>query len=127
MGTILVVDDSAMMRKIILRTLKMAGLDFAITLEAADGAEGLALLRENTVSLVMCDINMPVMSGLEMLEQIKAEQLAAGVPIVMVTTEGSEQQVSPGAHPGALAATSASRSRPSTSRPNVKTACSTAA
>ncbi len=92
-GTILVVDDSAMMRKVVLRTLKMAGLDFEAVLEAADGAEAIALLRIHTVALVMCDINMPVMGGLEMLEQIKQEQLAAGVPIVMVTTEGSEQQV----------------------------------
>ena len=92
-GTILVIDDSAMMRKIVVRTLKMAGLEFESVLEAGDGAEGLAMLRANTVSLVMCDINMPVMSGLEMLEQVKAEQLAAGVPIVMVTTEGNEQQV----------------------------------
>ena len=92
-GTILVVDDSAMMRKVILRTLKMASMDFERVLEAGDGAEALTLLRENSVSLVMCDINMPVMSGLEMVEQVRQEKLAAGVPIVMVTTEGSEQQV----------------------------------
>ena len=92
-GTILVVDDSAMMRKVVLRTLKMAGLEFETILEAADGAEALTMLRQHSVSLVMCDINMPVMGGLEMIQQVKAEQLAVGVPIVMVTTEGSETQV----------------------------------
>jgi len=92
-GTILVVDDSAMMRKIVLRTLKMADVEFDQVLEAADGTEALTLLRANTVDLIMCDINMPVMSGLELLVQIKAEGLAVGVPIVMVTTEGSEPQV----------------------------------
>jgi two-component system chemotaxis response regulator CheY len=92
-GTILVVDDSAMMRKIVLRTLKTAGVEFDTVLEAGDGVEALALLRANTVQLIMCDINMPNMSGIELLLKIKEEKLAAGVPIVMVTTEGSEPQV----------------------------------
>ena len=92
-GAILVVDDSAMMRKIVLRTLKMAGIDFEQVFEAADGSEGLAILRANPMQLVMCDINMPVMSGLEMLAMIREEGLAVGVPIVMVTTETSEPQV----------------------------------
>ncbi len=92
-GTVLVVDDSAMMRKVVLRTLKLAEVDFEHILEAGDGVEALALLRVNTVALIMCDINMPVMNGLELLQQIKLEKLALGVPIVMVTTEGCEQQV----------------------------------
>ena len=57
-GIILVVDDSAMMRKIVLRTLKTAGVEFDTVLEAGDGLEALALLRANTVQLIMCDINM---------------------------------------------------------------------
>jgi two-component system, chemotaxis family, chemotaxis protein CheY len=92
-GTVLVVDDSAMMRKVVLRTLKMAGVDFDTVLEAGDGEEALGLLRTNKVQLIMCDINMPVMSGLELLQRIKEERLAVGTPIVMVTTEGSEPQV----------------------------------
>jgi two-component system chemotaxis response regulator CheY len=92
-GSILVVDDSAMMRKVVLRTLKMAGVEFDTVLEAGDGNEALSCLRANKVELIMCDINMPVMTGLQLLEQIKAEKLAVGVPIVMVTTESSEPQV----------------------------------
>lgn len=92
-GTVLVVDDSAMMRKVVLRVLKMADVEFDTVLEAGDGAEALALLRNNAVTLIMCDINMPTMSGLELLEKIKEEKLATGVPIVMVTTENSEPQV----------------------------------
>jgi len=92
-GTVLVVDDSAMMRKVVLRILKMADVDFEIALEAGDGLEALTLLRENRVALIMCDINMPTMSGLQLLEKIKEEKLAVGVPIVMVTTESSEPQV----------------------------------
>lgn len=92
-GTVLLVDDSAMMRKVISRILKMADMEFQMTLEAGDGMQALALLRENKVDLIMCDINMPIMSGLQLLHQIKEEQLASGVPIVMVTTESSEPQV----------------------------------
>ena len=92
-GTILVVDDSAMMRKIVLRTLKMADIEFEEVLEAADGTEALTQLRSHTVALIMCDINMPVMNGLELLLKIKEEGLAKGVPSGMVTTEGSEPQV----------------------------------
>jgi len=92
-GTVLVVDDSAMMRKVVLRVLKMADVEFESVLEAGDGDQALALLRTNTVALIMCDINMPNMSGLQLLQQVKEEKLAIGVPIVMVTTENSEPQV----------------------------------
>lgn len=92
-GTVLVVDDSAMMRKVVLRILRLAEVDFETELEAGDGAQALAMLRTNPVSLVLCDINMPVMSGLELLKKIQEEKLAAGVPIVMITTEDSEPQV----------------------------------
>jgi two-component system chemotaxis response regulator CheY len=68
-------------------------VEFDAVLEAGDGNEALILLRTNPVALIMCDINMPVMSGLELLQHIKAEKLAIGVPIVMVTTENSEPQV----------------------------------
>jgi len=93
MNPILVIDDSAMMRKIILRLLAQAGLPTDSALEAADGAEALALLEENTPALILCDINMPNLTGLELLARIREEQLAAGVPIVMITTENGEAQV----------------------------------
>jgi two-component system chemotaxis response regulator CheY len=91
--TVLVVDDSAMMRNVVLRLLKQAKIEFGSVLEAGDGNEALKILRSNDVSLIMCDINMPNMSGIELLKAIKEEKLAAGVPIVMVTTETSEPQV----------------------------------
>ena len=91
--TVLVVDDSAMMRTVILRLLKQAKIEFDLVLEAGDGNEALKILRANQVSFIMCDINMPNMSGIELLKSIKEEKLAVGVPIVMVTTETSEPQV----------------------------------
>ncbi len=92
-GTILVVDDSAMMRKIVLRALALAGLEFQTILEAGDGSQAIDLLKTNTVELIMCDINMPVMNGLDMLRALREQNLAAGVPVVMVTTESSAEHV----------------------------------
>src|SRR6185312_5385693 len=90
---ILVIDDSAMMRKIILRLLAQAGVALSSVLEAVDGADALALLPDCTPALILCDINMPNISGLELLARIRNEQLALNVPIVMITTENSEAQV----------------------------------
>jgi two-component system chemotaxis response regulator CheY len=92
-GKVLIVDDSAMMRKIVLRALTLGGLDFQQVLEAADGSQAIELLRMNTVELILCDINMPVMNGLEMLKQMREERLAAGVPVLMITTESSAEHV----------------------------------
>jgi two-component system chemotaxis response regulator CheY len=50
-------------------------------------------LRDNPVDLIMCDINMPVMNGLEFVRQIGTVEHAKGVPVVMITTEGSESHV----------------------------------
>lgn len=92
-GTVLIVDDSSVMRKIVLRALTQAGLEFSSVLEAADGCEALEHLRARKVDLILSDISMPAMDGLELLRQMKAQQLAPGVPVVMITTEGSEQHV----------------------------------
>lgn len=89
----LIVDDSSVMRKIIERSLRQAGLGITAVLEAGNGADALTLLAENRVELILCDINMPVMNGLEFVKQLSGVENAHGVPIVMITTEGSESQV----------------------------------
>jgi two-component system chemotaxis response regulator CheY len=89
----LIVDDSSVMRKIVARSLRQAGIDLSQTLEAGNGAEALGLLRENQVDLILCDINMPVMDGLEFIKQLSTIEKAKGVPVIMVTTEGSESHV----------------------------------
>jgi two-component system chemotaxis response regulator CheY len=93
LGTVLIVDDSALMRKIVLRALDAADLDFEEVLEAGDGKEALKLLKANTVALIMCDINMPVMNGMELLKAMREQNVAAGVPVLMVTTESSAEHV----------------------------------
>jgi two-component system, chemotaxis family, chemotaxis protein CheY len=89
----LIVDDSSVMRKIVERSLRQAGLNIVQVLEASNGAEALAVMQNNQVDLVLCDINMPVMDGLEFIKQLGALENAKKVPVVMITTEGSEGHV----------------------------------
>src|SRR5437667_5993620 len=89
----LIVDDSSVMRKIVERSLRQAGIDLSEVLEAANGAEALGALNQGAVDLILCDINMPVMDGIEFLKQLKAVDGAKSVPVVMITTEGNEAHV----------------------------------
>ena len=97
----LIVDDSSVMRKIVERSLRQAGLDSLVVMEAASGAEGLEMLKARPVDLILSDINMPSMDGLEFLRQIRAQNLAPGVPVVMITTESSEEHVKQAIQAGA--------------------------
>ena len=89
----LIVDDSSVMRKIVERSIRQAGIDLAEVREAANGAEALGVLKEQRADLVLCDINMPVMDGLEFLRQLQTLDNAKNIPVVMITTEGSESHV----------------------------------
>ena len=89
----LIVDDSSVMRKIVERSLRQAGLDPLVVFEAGSGTDGLELLKTQQVDLILSDINMPSMDGLEFLRQIRAQNLAPDVPVVMITTESSEEHV----------------------------------
>jgi two-component system chemotaxis response regulator CheY len=89
----LIVDDSTVMRKIVERSLRQAGLNPLVVYEAGSGIEGLDVLRSKQVDLILSDINMPSMDGLEFLRQIRAQNLAPNVPVVMITTESSEEHV----------------------------------
>ena len=89
----LIVDDSSVMRKIIERTLRQAGLELETVYEASSGSEALELLQNQQVHLILSDINMPSMDGLEFLNQLRSRNLAAGTPIVMITTESSAEHV----------------------------------
>ena len=89
----LIVDDSSVMRKIVERSLRQAGLDLERVQEAGNGQEGLVAVSEGGVNLVLCDINMPIMDGIEFLRKMQEMPAAKGVPVVMITTEGSESHV----------------------------------
>ncbi|HXS76580.1 MAG TPA: response regulator [Terracidiphilus sp.] len=98
---VLIVDDSSVMRKIVERSLRQAGVDPFVTFEAGSGVDGLEVLKARKVDLILSDINMPSMDGLEFVRQIRTRQLAAGVPIVMITTESSEEHVKQAIEAGA--------------------------
>lgn len=90
---VLIVDDSAVMRKIVERSLRQAGLDLSDVQEAGNGVEALASVQRGVPDLILSDINMPAMDGLEFLKQLQTVETAKGVPVVMITTEGSEARV----------------------------------
>jgi two-component system chemotaxis response regulator CheY len=98
---VLIADDSAVMRKIVERSLRSAGLELSEVFNAGSGLEALDILRSNKVNLILTDINMSQMSGLQFLRQLSAEDLAPGTPIVMITAEGSEEYVKQAVQAGA--------------------------
>jgi two-component system chemotaxis response regulator CheY len=88
----LIVDDSPVMRKVVERALRMAGIELSEVLPAGNGTEALQVLRMGQeqgqeLDLIVSDINMPGMNGLQFLEHRRDENLAPGVPCFMVTSE----------------------------------------
>ena len=90
---VLIVDDSAAIRKILQRVLGQANLVISQVFEAGDGAEALTILKQQQIGLVLSDINMPNMDGLELLCQVRATEEWKHLPVVMITTEGSHNKV----------------------------------
>jgi two-component system chemotaxis response regulator CheY len=87
MKKVLVIDDSATVRQQVCAALCGAGFS---VVEATDGADGLVQLERNAdVVMVLCDLNMPRMNGLEMLESLQSSGGARGVPVLMLTTEAA--------------------------------------
>ncbi len=89
----LIVDDSSVMRKIVERCLRQAGLDLSDVQQASNGVEALAILNQSDFDLILSDINMPLMDGLEFVKTIRTLEKAKDIPVVMITTEGGEQHV----------------------------------
>jgi two-component system chemotaxis response regulator CheY len=87
---ILVVDDSSVMRAIIIKTLRLSHLSLGEVREAANGQEALKVLDGNWIDLALVDINMPIMDGEEMIDRIRQNPATADLPVIIVSTEGSE-------------------------------------
>jgi len=90
---VLIVDDSATMRQMIQKTLAMSGLDIADVFEAANGIEAFAQLAQHDVGVILLDINMPVMNGLQFLSRLQDDERLRGIPVVIASTEGSEPRI----------------------------------
>jgi two-component system chemotaxis response regulator CheY len=97
---ILIADDSRVMRAIVTRTLRQAGYAGHDLVEAGDGAEALALVRSEGPDLVLSDWNMPQMTGIELLQALRAG--GTDVPFGFVTSEGSQEMRDRASAAGAL-------------------------
>ncbi|HEX7596961.1 MAG TPA: response regulator [Polyangia bacterium] len=89
---VLIVDDSSVLRHMVRRALAISGLEVEPVYEASNGAEALVILREKWVDIVFADINMPVMSGAEMLASMAREGMLVTTPVVIVSSEHSERR-----------------------------------
>lgn len=87
---ILVVDDSAMMRTMIKRAASLTGLSIGEIFEAADGRQALDVLEREHVDALFTDLNMPVMTGIELLRQIEGHERWQHIVRVIISTDGSE-------------------------------------
>jgi two-component system chemotaxis response regulator CheY len=95
MNKVLIVDDSATMRKIITRVLRQAEIPCATVLEAGNGVEGMAKLQSDPdIDLILSDINMPEMNGVDFVKAVRATRSKETLPMIMVTTEGGEAMMS---------------------------------
>ncbi len=90
---VLIVDDSAVVRKMILKTLRVAGVDLGDSHEAGNGQEALDLLAREWVDIVFADLNMPIMGGEELITQLRNDPATARLPVVVISTEGSEARI----------------------------------
>lgn len=88
--TILIVDDSATQRLMLKKILKMIDLQDIVIKEAANGKEALEVIQNQNVSLVMTDLNMPTMSGEELIATLKSQAATCQLPIIVITSKGAE-------------------------------------
>ena len=90
---VLVVDDSSVMRSIIIRTIRLSGFPLGEVHEAANGQEGLQMLEQHSVDLALVDLNMPVMGGEEMIDKIRGNAAMADFPLIVISSEGSDTRI----------------------------------
>lgn len=97
---ILIVDDFSTMRRIVRNLLIELGFSGALIQEADDGDSAIAMLRQQSFDLVVTDWNMPNMSGIELLREIRAEPKLKAMPVLMVTAENNRDQIIAAAQAG---------------------------
>jgi len=90
---ILIVEDSSVMRAMIQKAMQLSGLEIGVIHQASNGREGLDALERHRIDVIIADINMPVMSGEEMIEQMLGRSELQAVPIIVVSTAGSRARI----------------------------------
>jgi two-component system chemotaxis response regulator CheY len=90
---VLLIDDSVVIRKMLRRVLGDPALGINEIFEAGDGSQALCVLKDSPIQVVFCDVNMPVMGGLEFLECVRDNAEWSSIPVLMVTTEGGQESV----------------------------------
>jgi two-component system chemotaxis response regulator CheY len=91
--SILIVDDSSIVRAIIKKSLSICGIEVGTVFEAANGREALATLAAEWIDIVFADINMPEMSGVEMVAKMAEDNLLVNIPVVIISTERNQAQI----------------------------------
>ena len=90
---ILIVDDSLPMRAVIKKTIKASGVGVGELFEVSNGRDALAILKQQWLDLVLVDYNMPNMNGLELIAEMKADEILKSIPVIVTSVEGSRQRV----------------------------------
>jgi len=90
---LLIVDDSPAMRSFVRRVIDLSGFELASCWEASNGIEALELLRTEWVDAILSDINMPGMDGEEFLRHLAADELLRAIPVIIVSTDGTDQRI----------------------------------
>jgi two-component system, chemotaxis family, chemotaxis protein CheY len=90
---VLIVDDSTSMRAVIKKIISISGFKMNQCYEAGNGVEALDILSKSWVDIILSDINMPEMNGLELLNRLKKDELFKDIPVIVITTEGSSERM----------------------------------
>lgn len=90
---ILIVDDSAIIRSVVKKTLAMTGLEIGKIHEAENGQKALDIIHKEWVDIILADIHMPTMNGIEMVRKLNEENITANVPIVIISSDRSEKHI----------------------------------
>lgn len=98
---ILIVDDSLSIRTVIKKIIHLSGFNIEACYEAKNGREALEVLSHHWVDVILSDINMPEMNGIEFLQELKKDDLYKQIPVIFVTTEGSKERIEQATQAGA--------------------------
>jgi len=89
---VLIVDDSRSMRSVIKKIIAISGFSMDQCYEAVNGKQAMEILAREQVDIILSDLNMPEMNGLEMLEALKLDRRLQRIPVIIISTEGSDEK-----------------------------------